>query len=156
MKISVIFLGCVKSGSHKRPETAGYQFKQSMASLMKNLLSKSPNYIRCIKPNETKSSIVFDSKTVQNQVRYLGLLENVRVRRAGFAHRQKYFDFARRYKMLSSETWPNSAHSAKESTKIILEEFKISGKEVAFGTSKDRFKFKVIYIMIVTGLFLKP
>ena len=123
-----------------------------MASLMKNLLSKSPNYIRCIKPNETKSSIVFDSKTVQNQVRYLGLLENVRVRRAGFAHRQKYFDFARRYKMLSSETWPNSAHSAKESTKIILEEFKISGKEVAFGTSKDRFKFKVNYIMIVTGL----
>ena len=33
----------------KRPPTAGYQFRNSVGQLMKNLLSKNPNYIRCIK-----------------------------------------------------------------------------------------------------------
>jgi myosin-1 len=33
----------------KRPPTTGHQFRNSVAQLMKNLLSKNPNYIRCIK-----------------------------------------------------------------------------------------------------------
>lgn len=33
----------------KRPQTAGYQLRSSVALLMKNLLAKNPNYIRCIK-----------------------------------------------------------------------------------------------------------
>ena len=33
----------------RRPPTAGAQFKASVNALMKNLLSKSPNYIRCVK-----------------------------------------------------------------------------------------------------------
>ena len=33
----------------RRPPTAGTQFKASVNALMKNLLSKSPNYIRCVK-----------------------------------------------------------------------------------------------------------
>jgi myosin-1 len=52
-----------------------------------------PNYIRCIKPNEHKSANEFDIDRVDHQVRYLGLLENVRVRRAGFAHRMHYTRF---------------------------------------------------------------
>lgn len=38
----------------KRPPTAGSQFKASVATLMKNLQTKNPNYIRCIKPNDKK------------------------------------------------------------------------------------------------------
>ena len=34
------------------------------------------------------------------QVAYLGLLENVRVRRAGFAYRQEYWRFLRRSESL--------------------------------------------------------
>ena len=33
----------------KRPPTAGTQLRSSVSLLMKNLLSKNPNYIRCIK-----------------------------------------------------------------------------------------------------------
>ena len=47
---------------------------------------------RCIKPNEVKRAAVFSSDLVRHQVRYLGLMENVRVRRAGYAFRQKYED----------------------------------------------------------------
>ncbi len=74
----------------KRPQTAGTLFKNSMLSLMKTLASKEPFYIRCIKPNELKSPTAFNDERVEHQISYLGLLENVRVRRAGFAYRHDY------------------------------------------------------------------
>lgn len=81
----------------KRPLTAGTLFKNSMVALVKNLASKEPYYVRCIKPNDNKSPIVFDDERIRHQVNYLGLIENVRVRRAGFAYRQRYDRFLRRY-----------------------------------------------------------
>ena len=74
----------------KRPLTAGTIFKNSMNALMKILASKDPFYVRCIKPNEIKSSHTVNDERVIHQISYLGLLENVRVRRAGFAYRQDY------------------------------------------------------------------
>mgnify|MGYP001375576224 CR=1 FL=1 len=52
---------------------------------------------------------------------YLGLLENVRVRRAGFAFRQDYTRFLQRYKMLADQTWPNFEGSEKDGVKVILQ-----------------------------------
>ena len=71
----------------KRPLTAGTVFKNSMNELMKILGSKEPFYVRCIKPNEIKSPSAMNHERVVHQISYLGLLENVRVRRAGFAFR---------------------------------------------------------------------
>ena len=67
-----------------------------MIALINNLGSKQPHYVRCIKPNEEKSPVLFDRERVRHQVNYLGLIENVRVRRAGFAYRQSYDRFLRR------------------------------------------------------------
>ncbi|CAJ0597979.1 unnamed protein product [Cylicocyclus nassatus] len=92
---------------NRRPPTAGFMFKNSMQGLVEQLASKQPFYIRCIKPNEEKSSSIFDDKRVDHQVRYLGLLENVRVRRAGFVHRCTYERFLNRFKLICPETWPN-------------------------------------------------
>ena len=33
----------------KRPSTTGYKFKVSVNEMMKNLQTKNPNYVRCIK-----------------------------------------------------------------------------------------------------------
>jgi myosin-1 len=68
-----------------------------MIDLVKTLTSKEPFYVRCIKPNEVKSPSLFDEERVKHQVCYLGLVENVRVRRAGFAYRQRYDKFLKRY-----------------------------------------------------------
>ena len=38
----------------------------------------------------------FDEKIVHHQVKYLGLMENLRVRRAGFAYRRPYEVFLQR------------------------------------------------------------
>merc|ERR1711953_1535754 len=64
---------------NKRPPAAGTLFKQSMQELIKNLASKDPYYVRCVKPNEVKSSQRFDVERVKHQVAYLGLVENIRV-----------------------------------------------------------------------------
>nr|XP_018899154.1 PREDICTED: myosin-IA [Bemisia tabaci] len=120
----------------KRPLTAGTLFKNSMIELVKALASKEPHYVRCIKPNEAKSPTVFDEERVEHQVRYLGLLENVRVRRAGFAHRQPYDRFLKRYKMVSEFTWPNfRGDSDKEGVRVLIDEQGFSN-DVKYGKTK--------------------
>ncbi|NWY48130.1 MYO1A protein, partial [Sylvia atricapilla] len=122
--------------SLKLPPTAGFQFKSSVAMLMKNLYSKNPNYIRCIKPNDTKSAMVFTPELVLAQVRYLGLMENVRVRRAGYAFRQPYGPFLQRYKMLNRRTWPRWDGADREGTEVLLAGLAFPEEELAFGHTK--------------------
>ncbi|CAG7836490.1 unnamed protein product [Allacma fusca] len=122
----------------KRPQTAGTIFKNSMIALVKTLISKEPYYVRCIKPNEVKSPILFDTERVEHQVAYLGLLENVRVRRAGFAHRTPYERFVKRYKMLSRRTWPNPrGGSMKDATNAIISDLRLGKDDAAvYGNTK--------------------
>ena len=63
---------------------------------------------------------IFDDKIVIHQVKYLGLMENLRVRRAGFAYRRPYEMFLQRYKCLSPKTWPNYPGPAKEGVQEIV------------------------------------
>uniref|UniRef100_A0A8B9TI05 Unconventional myosin-Ib n=1 Tax=Anas platyrhynchos TaxID=8839 RepID=A0A8B9TI05_ANAPL len=106
----------------KRPPTAGSQFKASVATLMKNLQTKNPNYIRCIKPNDKKAAHIFNDALVCHQIRYLGLLENVRVRRAGYAFRQ--------------QTWPHWRGPARAGVEVLFNELEIPEEEFSFGRSK--------------------
>ncbi|KAJ9577049.1 hypothetical protein L9F63_006397, partial [Diploptera punctata] len=123
-------------GTTKRPLTAGTLFRNSMIALVKTLTSKEPFYVRCIKPNEAKSPSLFDEERVRHQVCYLGLVENVRVRRAGFAYRQRYDKFLKRYKMISQFTWPNfRAGSDKDGTRVLIEERHFA-HDVKYGKTK--------------------
>lgn len=40
---------------------------------------------------------LFDEALIRHQVKYLGLMEHLRVRRAGFAYRRKYDVFLKRF-----------------------------------------------------------
>uniref|UniRef100_A0A2K5YZT4 Myosin motor domain-containing protein n=2 Tax=Mandrillus leucophaeus TaxID=9568 RepID=A0A2K5YZT4_MANLE len=79
--------------NRRRPPTVGTQFKNSLSSLLEILISKEPSYIRCIKPNDRKEPSKFDDFLIRHQIKYLGLMEHLRVRRAGFAYRRKYEHF---------------------------------------------------------------
>ncbi|XP_036382610.1 unconventional myosin-Ih [Megalops cyprinoides] len=93
--------------SRKRPETVATQFKTSLMKLTEILMSKEPWYVRCLKSNDTKAPGRFDDALVRHQVKYLGLMEHLRVRRAGFAYRRRYEIFLQRYKPLCPATWPH-------------------------------------------------
>lgn len=120
----------------KRPPTAGFQFRASVGTLMRNLQTKNPNYIRCIKPNDKKASHIFTDSLVCHQVRYLGLMENVRVRRAGYAFRQPYEPCLERYKMLCKRTWPHWKGPAREGVEVLMADLQIPAEEIAYGRSK--------------------
>lgn len=128
--------GCPTKATKKRPPTTGTQFKVSVAELMKNLKTKNPHYIRCIKPNDRKVAGIFDDKLVRHQVRYLGLLENLRVRRAGFAFRQEFEEALQRYKMLCDKTWPNWRGAPKEGIKELFKSLNIKPAACAYGRTK--------------------
>ncbi len=67
---------------------------------MTTLKKCNQHYIRCIKPNDAKSASLIDSKLIYSQAQYLGLKENVKVRRAGYALRVSFQEFHARYKAL--------------------------------------------------------
>lgn len=120
----------------KRPPTAGFQFRASVGTLMKNLQTKNPNYIRCIKPNDKKASHIFTDSLVCHQVRYLGLMENVRVRRAGYAFRQIYEPCLERYKMLCKRTWPHWRGPARDGVEVLMTDLQVPSEEFSYGRSK--------------------
>jgi myosin-1 len=91
--------------SKKKPTTAGFKIKESINILVGTLSKCTPHYIRCIKPNEKKAANDFNNSLVLHQVKYLGLLENVRIRRAGYAYRQVYDKFFYRYRVVCPKTW---------------------------------------------------
>uniref|UniRef100_A0A8C7VEM8 Myosin IG n=1 Tax=Oncorhynchus mykiss TaxID=8022 RepID=A0A8C7VEM8_ONCMY len=120
----------------KRPLTAATLFKNSIVALVDKLGCKEPYYVRCIKPNEMKSPVLFDDARCQHQVAYLGLLENVRVRRAGFAYRQPYARFLQRYKMTCEYTWPNHLmETDREAVEAIVTQHGFQD-DVAYGHTK--------------------
>ncbi|KAM4731776.1 unconventional myosin-Ib isoform 4-T4 [Anableps anableps] len=120
----------------KRPPTAGFQFKASVGTLMSNLQTKNPNYIRCIKPNDKKASHIFTESLVRHQARYLGLMENVRVRRAGYAFRQAYEPCLERYKMLCKNTWPHWKGPARQGVEVLMTDLQVPAEEFSYGRSK--------------------
>ncbi|MEE6508195.1 hypothetical protein FKM82_019787 [Ascaphus truei] len=127
--------------NRKRPETVTTQFKNSLASLIEILMSKEATYVRCIKPNNTKQPGRFDEGLVCHQVKYLGLMEHLRVRRAGFAYRRKYEIFLQRYKSLSPDTWPNWKGPAREGVERLVKHIGYQPNEYKLGRTKLFIRF---------------
>eukprot|EP00732_Lithocolla_globosa_P002185 Lithocolla_globosa_v1_NODE_1358_length_2634_cov_10.430399.p1 type:complete len:815 gc:universal NODE_1358_length_2634_cov_10.430399:2581-137(-) len=119
-----------------RPVTAGGQFKTSVAELLKALYACHPHYIRTIKPNDEKRALVFNDDRVMEQARYLGIAENLRVRRAGYCYRAPYERWLKRYGVTTDKTFPNWSGSAKEAVEIIVSEAGIKSTDLAYGKEK--------------------
>ncbi|XP_022066212.1 unconventional myosin-Ic isoform X1 [Acanthochromis polyacanthus] len=125
----------------KRPEMAATQFKNSLMKLMEILMSKEPSYVRCIKPNDAKQPGRFDEVLVRHQVKYLGLMENLRVRRAGFAYRRHFEAFLQRYKPLCPETWPNWHGRLVDGVSTLVNHLGYKAEEYKLGRSKIFIRF---------------
>jgi len=124
------------AGASKRPLTAGRLFVNSMNEMIDILNTKVPSYIRCIKPNHTKSPKTIDDDLFKHQIKYLGLLENVRVRRAGYCFRETYKDFFWRYRMLSEKTYPHWEGSEKDGAVEVMNSLAINPKSYQLGKTK--------------------
>ncbi|XP_060786441.1 unconventional myosin-X-like isoform X3 [Neoarius graeffei] len=90
----------LKMGTNRRKPTVSSQFRDSLHALMATLSASNPFFVRCIKPNMEKHANEFDPEVVLNQLRYSGMLETVKIRRAGFPVRRTFSDFLHRYSEL--------------------------------------------------------
>jgi myosin-5 len=77
----------VKRRSSVAPMTVGSQFKGQLALLLVKIRQTRPHYVRCLKPNDRNVRSEFDQGRIIEQLRCGGVLEAVRVSRAGFPTR---------------------------------------------------------------------
>jgi myosin-1 len=130
----------VDQDNRKQPPSAGDKIRASANDLVATLMKAQPSYIRTIKPNENKSPVEYNVPNVMHQIKYLGLNENVRIRRAGFAYRQTFDKFVERFYLLSPKTsyagdytWTGDA---KSGVKQILKDTSIPAEEFQMGVTK--------------------
>uniref|UniRef100_H2YRX4 Myosin VIIAb n=1 Tax=Ciona savignyi TaxID=51511 RepID=H2YRX4_CIOSA len=123
-----------KSNSHRRNHTLCEQFKKSLDSLMRTLSACQPFFVRCIKPNETKSAHNFDRELVARQLRYSGMMETIRIRRAGYPIRYSFSEFIDRYWLVFNCT--NSTSVLKSGCKRIISEALGENSDCQVGKTK--------------------
>ncbi|KAJ3207682.1 Myosin type-2 heavy chain 1 [Entophlyctis luteolus] len=89
-----------------RKPTLGSIFKNSLVNLMTTLRTTQVHYIRCIKPNHTKTPFGFEPQLVLSQLRACGVLETIRISCAGYPSRWTFQEFSDRYYILvPSSKW---------------------------------------------------
>lgn len=130
----------VNQDDKRRPPTAGDKIKLSANELVDTLMQAQPSYIRTIKPNENKSPREYNNENVMHQIKYLGLQENVRIRRAGFAYRQTFDKFVERFALLSPRLSYAGEYTytgdVKTASKIIFKDTSIPEEEYQMGVTK--------------------
>ncbi|XP_035291299.1 myosin IEb [Anguilla anguilla] len=130
-----------------RPTTASSKIKKQANNLVQTLMKCTPHYIRCIKPNETKKPRDWEESRVKHQVEYLGLRENIRVRRAGYAFRRAFSKFLHRYAILTKETWPQWRGDERKGVLHLLRSVNMDEDQYQLGKSK-------VFIKAPESLFL--
>ncbi|XP_053225878.1 unconventional myosin-Ie-like [Podarcis raffonei] len=130
-----------------RPTTAGSKIKRQANDLVGTLMKCTPQYIRCIKPNETKRPRDWEESRVKHQVEYLGLRENIRVRRAGYAYRRVFHKFLHRYAILTPETWPSWRGDEKQGVVHLMKSVNMDLDQFQLGRTK-------VFIKAPESLFL--
>mmetsp|Transcript_19751 Transcript_19751/g.29324 ORF Transcript_19751/g.29324 Transcript_19751/m.29324 type:complete len:1152 (+) Transcript_19751:233-3688(+) len=81
--------------------TVGGQFRRQLKDLRSKIDDTTPHYVRCLKPNDHLVPDDYDEGIVAEQLRCGGILEAVRVSRAGFPQHYLHADFVQRYKCVA-------------------------------------------------------
>ena len=110
----------VGTGKKVAVSSASSKIRTQCTALVTTLMDCQPHYVRCIKSNDQKKALTIESRRVQHQVQYLGLMENIKVRRAGFAYRAEYHRFLSRFGILSKATYPEWTGSDKDGCRKIM------------------------------------
>lgn len=138
--VHTLFPNQVNQDDKRRPPTASDKIKTSANDLVATLMKAQPSYIRTIKPNDNKAPKEYNVGNVLHQIKYLGLQENVRIRRAGFAYRQTFDKFVERFYLLSPKTsyageytWTGDVETG---ARQILQDTSIPTEEYQMGISK--------------------
>lgn len=123
--------------------TVAQRHKEQLSSLMAQLHSTHPHFVRCILPNHKKRPKQFNSLLVLDQLRCNGVLEGIRIARTGFPNRLPFAEFRARYEVLC-KNMPNGYLEGQTAATIMLEKLKLDKALYRVGLTKVFFRAGVL------------
>jgi len=135
--------------------TVAQKHKEQLTALMNQLWSTEPHFVRCIVPNEEKKAGKFITPLVLEQLRCNGVLEGIRICRAGFPNRIPFAEFRQRYELLAPGLIPKGFMDGRSAAQSLLEAFSLDKNQYRLGNSKVFFRAGVVsffLFMIIKSL----
>lgn len=104
-----------------RAPSVSAQFKSQLDRLVDELALTEAHYVRCLKPNELKRPGIFDRERMVEQLRSVGVLEALRIARAGYSVRLGHSTFIELFSGFRSLVPSASAAAARKSPNTYCE-----------------------------------
>ena len=123
--------------------TVAQRHKDQLSSLMNQLHSTHPHFVRCILPNHKKRPKQFSAPLVLDQLRCNGVLEGIRIARTGFPNRLPFSEFRQRYEVLV-HNMPKGYIEGQAAARIMLEKLDLDTALYRVGLTKVFFRAGVL------------
>ena len=123
--------------------TVAQRHKEQLSSLMTQLHSTHPHFVRCILPNHKKRPKHFSAPLVLDQLRCNGVLEGIRIARTGFPNRLPFSEFRQRYEVLC-RSMPKGYLEGQKAAQIMLEKLGLDRTMYRVGLTKVFFRAGVL------------
>lgn len=123
--------------------TVAQRHKEQLSSLMAQLHSTHPHFVRCIIPNHKKRPKQFNNLLVLDQLRCNGVLEGIRIARTGFPNRLPFAEFRQRYEVLCQHM-PKGYLEGQAAAILMLEKLGLDKALYRVGLTKVFFRAGVL------------
>ena len=123
--------------------TVAQRHKEQLSSLMNQLHSTHPHFVRCIIPNHKKRPKMLNAPLVLDQLRCNGVLEGIRIARTGFPNRLSFNEFRQRYEVLCRDM-PKSYMDGQSAARIMLQKLALDKAWFRVGRTKVFFRAGVL------------
>ena len=123
--------------------TVAQRHKEQLSSLMGQLHSTHPHFVRCIIPNHKKRPKQLSAPLVLDQLRCNGVLEGIRIARTGFPNRLLFSEFRQRYEVLC-RNMPKGYLEGQAAATIMLEKLCLDKSLFRVGLTKVFFRAGVL------------
>ncbi|KAJ5397554.1 Myosin tail [Penicillium cosmopolitanum] len=123
--------------------TVAQRHKEQLATLMSQLHSTHPHFVRCILPNHKKRPKMLHAPLVLDQLRCNGVLEGIRIARTGFPNRLHFAEFRQRYGVLC-QNMPKGYLEGQRAAQMMLEKLGMDRSWYRVGRTKVFFRAGVL------------
>lgn len=123
--------------------TVAQRHKEQLSSLMTELNSTHPHFVRCIIPNHKKRPKLLNAPLVLDQLRCNGVLEGIRIARTGFPNRLPFSEFRQRYEVLC-RGMPKGYLDGQSATQTMLDKLGLDRTWYRVGRTKVFFRAGVL------------
>ena len=128
-----------------RKPTVGVKFAKQLTSLVGTIEATDAHFIRCIKPNSSRSASAFEPRLTLEQLRYSGVFEAVAIRKCGYPFRLTRMQFVNRYRCLlpSAERAAVGYDASKGAVEALLK--RLAAPPCGFDTSELRIGSTLVF-----------